>query len=103
MLKGLDPPLEMMEGTFCGDTVRLPRSEHRWPELYIYSKRDLYVSYKFLEDQVIRPHLSSGRDVTSKRFDNSTHVCHLQRNKREYVEAVHQFLHKQHFSLIKHW
>ena len=45
--------------------------------------------------------IESGRDVTTKLWEKSSHVCHLKNHKKSYCQEVHDFLNKTYFSKIK--
>ena len=85
-----------MENTWCGDSIRF--ESNKWPELFLYSKTDFYVPHTFLENEVIKRHIEAGRDVTTKCWDKSPHVCHLKKHKKSYIEEVHNFVDKAYFS-----
>ena len=92
--------MDTIEGRWAGDSIRFARKDQRWPELFLYSKTDWYLPHKYLEDKVITPHLEGGRDVTSKCWNRSNHVCHLKKYGKEYQETVHDFLAKIYFDKL---
>ena len=51
--------------------------------------------------QVMNPHADGGRDVSGKRWEKSTHVCHLKKHKAEYIEAIHNFIYQKYFSQLQ--
>ena len=65
------------------------------------ARSDFYVHHSFIEDKVIAEHAKTGRDITAKRWEKSSHVCHLKKHKAEYEETIHQFLHDKYFSQIQ--
>ena len=97
--KGEEPVLSEMNNMWCGDHIRF--ENEKWPELFLYSKGDFYVPHTYLDEEVIRRHAESGRDVTTKLWEKSSHVCHLKNHKKSYCEEVHNFLDKTYFSKIK--
>ena len=99
-IQGKEPQLSEMEGIWSGDSIRLARPDQNWPELFLYSKSDFYVPHTFIEDKVIGEHAKAGRDITAKRWEKSSHVCHLKKHKAEYEETIHQFLHKKYFAQL---
>ena len=103
LLKGQEPVYDTIEGKWSGDSLRFPRPDQKaWPELFLYSKTDFYLPHKYLEDKIIRPRLEAARDVTTKRWDKSPHVCHLKKHRKEYKIAVHDFLHQKYFQPLKY-
>ena len=101
LLKGQPVELDTMEGKWAGDSIRLARPDQRWPELFLYSKTDFYLPHKYSEDKVIAAHLESGRDVTTKRWNKSPHVCHLKKHGKEYKATVYDFLDKIYFAKLE--
>ena len=98
-LKGKEPELSEMNNMWCGDHIRL--CNEKYPELFLYSKGDFYVPHTYLDNEVIKRHIESGRDVTTKLWEKSSHVCHLKNHKKSYCQEVHDFLYKTYFSKIK--
>ena len=101
-LKGLEVELSEIDdkwsGHFLKEQVRNP-----WPELFLYSKKDFYVDWRYLENEVIgRRHenVASNR-VMSKRWDSSGHVAHLKAHKAEYAETVFKFLEHAYFYSLR--
>lgn len=91
---GLLPGLKLMDNTWSGDFVKHQRDlPANWPELFIFSKKDWYVSYRYLNN-VIEKHVKSGRDVDKLFLQNSDHVGHLRAYKDEYVSSINNFVHK---------
>jgi len=72
-----------------------------WPELFIYSKTDFYLPWKYLEKSVLEPRVEKKRDFTTKRWDKSPHVAHLKAHKKDYEDAVLNFLYEKYFKNIK--
>jgi len=100
-LVGKLPEVSEMEGINCADSIRNARPDQKWPELFLYSKNDFYVKHNFIEDKVMNPHADGGRDVSGKRWEKSTHVCHLKKHKAEYIEAIHNFIYQKYFSQLQ--
>ena len=97
--KGEEPVLSEMNNTWCGDHIRF--EVEKWPELFLYSKGDFYVPHTYLENEVIKRHAETGRNVTTKLWEKSAHVCHLKNHKKSYYEEVHKFLYNAYFSKLK--
>ena len=86
-----------IDDTWCGDFMR--RERKTWPELFLYSKKDFYLPWQYMEE-TIDQRQKDGREVVARCFDKSKHVSHLPGNKREYVAAVHNFLELAYFSKL---
>ena len=86
-----------IDDTWCGDFMR--RERKKWPELFLYSKKDFYLPWQYMEE-TIDQRQKDGREVVARCFDKSKHVSHLPGNKREYVAAVHNFLELAYFSKL---
>ena len=97
--KGEEPVLSEMNNTWCGDSIRFELK--KWPELFLYSKTDFYVPHTYLENEVIKRHIESGREVITKRWNKSPHVCHLKAHRKSYTEEVQNFLDKAYFSKLR--
>ena len=87
-----------IDDTWCGDFMR--RERRQWPELFLYSKRDFYLPWRYMEETVDQRR-KDGREVVARRFPKSKHVSHLPGNRREYVAAVHDFLELAYFSKLQ--
>ena len=88
-----------MRDTWSGDSIRF-ELDKKWPELFLYSKSDFYVPHTFIEEEVIKRHIEAGRNVTTKCWNKSAHVCHLKKHKKSYIEEVHNFLDASYFSRL---
>jgi hypothetical protein len=88
--------LSMMNDTWAGDFYRDAKSRN-WPELFIYSKSDAYLPYKYLEEKVLAPRKEVGRDFRTKCWVKSPHVAHLRANPGEYEDAVLDFVYDKYF------
>ena len=86
-----------IDDTWCGDFMR--RERKTWPELFLYSKKDFYLPWHYMEE-TIDQRQKDGREVVARCFDKSKHVSHLPGNKREYAAAVHNFLELAYFSKL---
>ena len=87
-----------IDDTWCGDFMR--RERRQWPELFLYSKRDFYLPWRYMEETVDQRR-KDGREVVARRFPKSKHVSHLPGNRREYEAAVHDFLELAYFSKLQ--
>ena len=87
-----------IDDTWCGDFMR--RERRQWPELFLYTKRDFYLPWRYMEETVDQRR-KDGREVVARRFPKSKHVSHLPGNRREYVAAVHDFLELAYFSKLQ--
>ena len=63
----------------------------RWPQMYLYSKGDKIVNYKYI-DQVVAHRKKLGVDVTSHCWDDSEHVQHLRKHREPYINLCTTFL-----------
>ena len=63
----------------------------RWPQMYLYSKADKIVNYKYVE-QVVDHRMKLGVDVTSHCYENSEHVAHLRKYRESYINLCTSFL-----------
>ena len=89
--------LSEIDNIWSGDYLRQERK--KWPELFLYSKKDFYLPWQYMEE-TIDQRQKEGREVVARCFEKSNHVEHLRRNKSEYVAAVHNFLDTAHFSRL---
>ena len=89
--------LSEIDNIWSGDFMRKERK--KWPELFLYSKKDFYLPWQYMEE-TIDQRQKDGREVVAKCFDRSKHVSHLPGNKKEYVAAVHNFLELAYFSKL---
>ena len=87
---GLEPMRSKLGGVWSGEFVRLERNCH-WPELFLYSDRDLYMPAERLE-QLVLPGRDRERHVRTKKFGKSRHVSHYPTYREEYEETVFQFV-----------
>ena len=62
-----------------------------WPILFLYSKEDKLLSWKYLE-LVIKTKKSTDRRVESHLFDGSGHVAHFKRHPALYTQLVKTFI-----------
>ena len=63
----------------------------RWPYLYLYSKVDKLVSFKYIE-KIISIRKSLGADVQSICWDDSPHVQHFKHHRETYILRCHEFI-----------
>jgi len=92
-LRGLPVELSKMEGVWCGDFGK--NHFQNFPErkeLFLYSKRDFYLPYKFMEKEILPLRAERPEMVSWRKFLKSHHVQHLRKHKREYQEAINQFI-----------
>ncbi|KAK3253534.1 hypothetical protein CYMTET_37219 [Cymbomonas tetramitiformis] len=61
------------------------------PALFLYSKDDILIPSTTVEDMIRRQRLA-GVATTVKSWKHSTHVQHLRRHPKEYIEEVTHFL-----------
>ena len=85
----------MFSGTFCGDFGR----DHYLnnpsvAELFLYSNKDFYLPWKYLEKQVLLVRKQKGANFTAVKFAGSGHVTHLKKHKKKYKNAVLEFVEK---------
>lgn len=92
----------LMNGQFCLDHLlnRVSSDPKFPPSLMLYSKKDNYVSYRHLEDNIIPQFRNANRDLVAKCFEGSKHVSHLIKYPKEYTSLVLDFLDRVHFSRI---
>ena len=95
--KGQSLVLSEIDNIWCGDFLRNERK--KWPELFLYSKRDFYLPWQYMEETIDRRQ-KAGREVLARCFEKSRHVEHLRGNKSEYVTAVHDFLEMAYFKTL---
>jgi hypothetical protein len=95
--KGEPVILSAIENKWAGDFFREERQS--WPELFLYSKKDFYTPWQFMEE-TIDARRNLGRVAVAQRWEESGHVSHLKANKKEYVKAVHSFLDQVYFSRL---
>lgn len=88
-----------MDETWSGDYLKRELAP-RWPELFLYSKTDFYLPYKYLEEEVLRAHREAGRDVSAHRWDKSSHVAHLRAHRKSYEAACLDFVFEKHFKRL---
>ena len=89
--------LSEIDNIWSGDFLRQERK--KWPELFLYSKKDFYLPWQYMEE-TIDQRQKEGREVVARCFEKSRHVEHLRGNKSEYVAAVHNFLDMAYFSRL---
>jgi hypothetical protein len=102
--KGLLLELSEIDGVWSGDYLRQERPAQPWPELFLYSKADFYLPHAYLEEHVLKPRrqqTSPARNVRTICWDNSAHVAHLRKHKKEYTNAVLDFIMEAYFQKIK--
>eukprot|EP00092_Neocalanus_flemingeri_P036765 GFUD01040025.1.p1 GENE.GFUD01040025.1~~GFUD01040025.1.p1 ORF type:complete len:379 (+),score=86.98 GFUD01040025.1:119-1255(+) len=91
--QGKPVTLNMMNGIWCG---HFGRDHHLQfplvPELHLYSDKDFYLPYKYLEKEVLAIKEESGADYTAVKFVGSPHVSHLKRHKKKYKSQVLAFI-----------
>merc|ERR1719402_2076726 len=84
-LRGEECLLSVMEGEWCGDWAR--QLDLTGQELFFYSKNDVYVSYKWLQEEVIpgrRRKRGEGGRVQAVCWDKSAHVAHIKHHPEDY-------------------
>jgi len=91
--QGKDMELSLIEGIWSGDFGR----DHYLnfpsiPELFIYSNKDYYLPFSYLEREVLEPRKEVGANFTAVKFKGSAHVAHIRHFKEEYKEHVLSFL-----------
>jgi hypothetical protein len=69
--------------------------------MFLYSKSDFYLPFKYLEMTIESRRRAGEREVRAKRFVKSMHVGHLRAHPADYAKAVHDFLWEFHFSKLK--
>ena len=104
-LKGLPVELSEIDGKWSGHFLR-DQTNNPYPELFLYSKTDFYVSHKYLEEEVLkkrREAAASGSDsrIMTKCWDKSGHVAHLRAHKQEYSKTIFRFLEHAYFDSLK--
>ena len=62
-----------------------------WPCLYLYSKTDALVDFRYVEE-VMERRRRLGVDISSKCWPDSDHVAHLRKYPTEYRQLSLQFL-----------
>jgi len=87
---GQEALISTMNGTWTGFWAK--DLECRLPEMFLYSKSDFYIPYKYLESEVLPARKARAASLRVKRWDNSPHVGHLRKNKLEYEHEIEQFL-----------
>ena len=95
--KGEPPVLSTIDNIWAGHFLQQERKS--WPELFLYSKKDFYLPWQYVE-QTINQRKKDGREVVAKCFNKSRHVSHLPGNKKEYVASVHNFLEQAYFTKV---
>jgi len=86
--KGLPVELNKIDGQWCGHFGL--EHTHPVPELFLYSKKDFYLPYKYLEDVVLASR--KGREFKSVCFPSSPHVAHYRYFPKEYAKHVQTFV-----------
>lgn len=86
--KGLPVELSKIEGQWCGHFGL--EHAHSTPELFLYSKKDFYLPYKYLEDVVLASR--KNREFKSVCFPTSPHVAHFRYFPKEYAKHVQTFV-----------
>jgi len=93
--KGEKVELDLMNGEFCGDFARDHFLRHpQIPELFLYSDKDFYLPYKYLEEKVLAPRREKYARARAVKFVGSSHVAHLKYHKQKYVKTVLSFINK---------
>ena len=91
-LKGEECLLSVMEGEWCGDWAR--HLDLTGQELFFYSKNDVYVSYKWLQEEVIPGRRRRGGRMQAVCWDRSAHVAHIKHHPEDYVRHLTDFVHR---------
>lgn len=86
--KGLPVELSKIEGQWCGHFGL--EHAHRIPELFLYSKKDFYLPYTYLEGVVLASR--KNREFKSVCFPSSPHVAHYRYFPKEYAKHVQTFV-----------
>jgi len=89
-MKGQETVISTMEGTWTGYWARDQQLGAK--ELFLYSKSDFYIPYKYLEESVIPVRKKLTKEVRVRRWEKSPHVGHLRANTKDYTEEIKQFL-----------
>jgi len=94
-LKGLPVELNFTGGEWYGHFGR----DHPppTPELFLYSKTDFYLPWRYLEEEVLS--LREGRDSKAVRWDKSSHVSHYKTHKQEYANHVLDFVYEKYYCM----
>ena len=83
----------MILGTWSGDFGRDHYSNFpSVPELFIYSNKDYYLPFSYLEKEVLEPRKKVGANFTAVKFKGSAHVAHIRHFREEYQTQVLSFL-----------
>jgi len=94
-LKGLPVELSLIEGVWAGHFGRDHHLQYRQiPELFLYSNSDFYVGAKYIENEILARRKKDGADFSAKKFRGSAHVQHYRKHRKQYEEAVTEFLRK---------
>lgn len=62
------------------------------PELFLYSNNDYYLSYQYLERNVLDLRSKVVSPFKAVKFNGSPHVGHLRYNKQQYTDEVTAFI-----------
>ena len=73
----------------------------RWPQMYLYSKKDEIVDYKYI-DSIVEHRKSLGVKVTAQCWEDSAHVAHIRQHRESYLNLCSQFLLDSILSQCKH-
>ena len=89
-LQGLETKISCMNDVWAGYWARDLKTNI--PELIIYSKTDLYIPYKHIEDMMLPNRQKNASSLDVCRFDKSDHVAHLLKHKDVYIKHIHQLI-----------
>jgi len=81
---------------WCGSYMK-DHEKEEWPLLFIYSRNDRLLSWRYVEEVIRQQKARGGRQVHSLGFDKSGphgHVAHLKYHREEYIDTVGKFLDK---------
>ncbi|XP_042372687.1 transmembrane protein 53-like [Plectropomus leopardus] len=70
------------------------------PALFFFCENDLLSNPRVMEE-VIDHWLKRGVEVTTKKWEDSTHAGHIKRHPEEYLSTLNMFLHSLHFAPLK--
>ena len=70
------------------------------PILLFYCENDVMSNPRTVEELIVYWQ-KRGMDVTVKKWEDSTHACHLRRYPQEYLSTLDTFLHSLHIVPLK--
>ncbi|XP_041853789.1 uncharacterized protein si:dkey-5i3.5 [Melanotaenia boesemani] len=72
----------------------------RSPVLFFFCENDVMSDARTVEELMVYWQ-KRGMDITAKKWEDSTHACHLRRYPQEYLATLDTFLHSLHITPLK--